>query len=190
MTREETIKIVGIITAAYPGSSRFADAQAVRAMVGVWANIFEADDAGLVALAVQEHISTSTWPPSVAEIREIMARISHPELIPPEEAWAVVNNFLNSHGEHNYGGLSELPEMIAETVKEIDYAQLYALYVSYARGHPERAGMARVTFLSAYRSRYEAARREAMLPAGLRRQLSAEARMELTTGGKRDVQGE
>ena len=97
MTREETIKVIGIITTAYPNFDKFRDEKHIRSMVAIWADMFSEDDAGLVALAVKEHISTSKWPPSIAEIREIMTRIAHPDIIPPDEAWEVVSKLSLIH---------------------------------------------------------------------------------------------
>ena len=68
MTREEIIKVIGIITTAYPNFDKFRDEKHIRSMVAIWADMFSEDDAGLVALSVKEYISTSKWPPSIAEI--------------------------------------------------------------------------------------------------------------------------
>lgn len=173
MTREDTIKLVGVITAAYPGSSRFSDPKAVRAMVGVWANIFADDDAVLVALAVREHISTSTWPPSIAEIREGMVRITRPDLVPPEAAWLMVSKCLDEAGERDYSNCrKELPKLIAETVDAIKYGNLYAMRTAYICGRQDKAGADRAAFLAAYKPRYEQELRNAMLPDKLRQQLA------------------
>lgn len=102
MTREEIIKVIGIITTAYPNFDKFRDEKHIRSMVAIWADMFSEDDAGLVALSVKEYISTSKWPPSIAEIREIMVRIAHPDIIPPDEAWEVVSKYLAVTGEYNH----------------------------------------------------------------------------------------
>ena len=164
MTREETIKVIGIITTAYPNFDKFRDEKHIRSMVAIWADMFSEDDAGLVALAVKEHISTSKWPPSIAEIREIMTRIAHPDIIPPDEAWEVVSKYLDTEGEYNHGDIYRaLPRTIAEVVDSIGYGQLYAMHVAYARGHAAKAGLDRV----------ERQRRKAMLPGSLRQKIEA-----------------
>ena len=165
MTREETIKVIGIITTAYPNFDKFRDEKHIRSMVAIWADMFSEDDAGLVALAVKEHISTSKWPPSIAEIREIMTRIAHPDIIPPDEAWEVVYN----HGDI----YRALPRTIAEAVDSIGYGQLYAMHVAYARGHAAKAGLDRVAFMQAYEDKVERQRRKAMLPGSLRQKIEA-----------------
>ena len=174
MTREDTIRVIGVITAAYPNSDKFRDEKLIRSMVAVWSDIFSKDDAGLVALAVKEHISTSKWPPSIAEIREIMVRIAHPDIVPPDEAWEVVSKYLDITGEYNYGDIYlALPKAIAEAVDSIGYGQLYAMHVAYARGHASKAGLDRVAFMQAYEDKVERQRRKAMLPGSLRQKIEA-----------------
>lgn len=174
MTWEETIKAIGIITTAYPNFDKFRDEKHIRSMVAIWADMFSEDDAGLVALAVKEHISTSKWPPSIAEIREIMTRIAHPDIIPPDEAWEVVSKYLDTEGEYNHGDIYRaLPRAIAEAVDSIGYGQLYTLHVAYARGHAAKAGLDRVAFMQAYEDKVERQRRKAMLPGSLRQKIEA-----------------
>ena len=174
MTREETIKVIGIITTAYPNFDKFRDEKHIRSMVAIWADMFSEDDAGLVALAVKEHISTSKWPPSIAEIREIMTRIAHPDIIPPDEAWEVVSKYLDTEGEYNHGDIYRaLPRTIAEAVDSIGYGQLYAMHVAYAWGHAAKAGLDRVAFMQAYEDKVERQRRKAMLPGSLRQKIEA-----------------
>lgn len=174
MTREETIKAIGIITTAYPNFDKFRDEKHIRSMVAIWADMFSEDDAGLVALAVKEHISTSKWPPSIAEIREIMTRISYPNIIPPDKAWEVVSKYLDTEGEYNHGDIyRDLPRTIAEAVDSIGYGQLYAMHVAYARGYPGKAGLDRLAFMQAYEDKVDRKRRKAMLPLSLRQKIEA-----------------
>ena len=91
MTKADAAKLVAIVVTAYPNYDKFRDEAAVTATVNLWATIFQADDGRIVALALNKHIATSKWPPSVAEIRELMLEIQHPELIPPEQATYTTN---------------------------------------------------------------------------------------------------
>lgn len=172
MTREDTIKLIGVITMAYPNFDRFRDEKHIRSMVGVWADMFADDDAGLVALAVKEHISTSKWPPSIAEIRELMARMVRPDIIPPDEAWDIVTKYLYVAGEFCHRDYhAELPKAIAETIDAVGYGQLYALHVAYIRGNPSKAGQDRTAFIQAYEEKYERQKQLAMLPKTLRQSI-------------------
>lgn len=168
MTKEDTIKLVSIITVAYPNFDKFKDEKHIRGMVNLWASLFCDDDSHIVALAVKQHIATSKWPPAVAEIREIMADIQHPYLLWPDQAWEAVAKVLLTEGE--YGGdnvYSLLPRPVAEAVDAIGYGQLYALSVAYARGHASKAGLDRVSFIQAYEGKFNRLKKNAMLPPAL-----------------------
>lgn len=174
MTREETIQLIGIITMAYPNFDKFRDERHIRSMVSVWADMFAEDDGHIVAMAIKQHISTSKWPPSIAEIRELMVGIRYPDIIPPDEAWAAVSKLLYTEGEHCSDDIHRLlPKPIAEAVEAVGYSQLYALRVAHARGHSGKAGLDRVAFLQAYEAKIERLKQQAMLPAALRRGIEA-----------------
>ena len=83
MTKADAARLVAIVVTAYPNFDKFKDAKAIEATVNLWAMMFEQDESGIVALAVKKHIATNKWPPSVAEVREIMLEIQHP----PHPAW-------------------------------------------------------------------------------------------------------
>lgn len=164
MTRADTAKLIAIIVMAYPNFDKFKDDDHVKSVVNMWATMFSDDDPGLVGLAVKKHISVSKWPPSVAEIREIMVEIQHPELIPPDLAWSAVQDLLTTEGEYGLNGsiYDRLPEMIARAVESCGgYHAIYKLRVSPYRdgGKP---GMDRVAFMQQYTPLYERAKERAM----------------------------
>lgn len=187
MTRKEIISLIGVITMAYQKFDKFRDENHIRSMVTVWADIFSEDDASLVGLAVKEHINTSVWPPSIAEIRERMFRITNPNIIPPEEAWSMVAKLMYVEGEYNHRDYHKfLPKAIAETIDAIGYTQLYGLHVAYIRGSSSKAGLDRVAFIQAYEEKYEQQRRTAMLPKQLRQSID-EARALHDGGTKKQI---
>ena len=103
MTKADAARLVAIVVTAYPNFDKFKDAKAIEATVNLWAMMFEQDESGIVALAVKKHIATNKWPPSVAEVREIMLEIQHPELIEPDKAWLAVSDLMYSAGQFNHG---------------------------------------------------------------------------------------
>jgi len=175
LTREDTIRLIGIITMAYPNFDKFRDEKHIRSLVQVWADMFADDEPGLVAMAVKTHISTSKWPPSIAEIREIMARITNPNIIPPERAWEIVAKYLFVKGEFgdSFNIQDELPPAIADTVNAIGYSQLYELNRAYVYGGSSKAGLGRLAFIQAYTERIERMRTDAIMPASLKTKIAA-----------------
>jgi hypothetical protein len=181
VTKKETISLFGILIAAYPNFDKFKDDSQVEGMVNMWASLFADDDSTIVGLAVKKHIMTSKWPPSIAEIRDIMADITHPDLIPPDQAWAAVSDLLYAVGESNSNAAHrQLPPLIAQTVDAIGWRTLYQLYRGSYGGSKD--GMDRVAFMDLYRPAYERARTEACCSPTLTGCIEA-ARRKLSTGG-------
>lgn len=160
MTKQETVKVVTLIVMAYPAAEKLKDENTITAMVEVWANIFKDDNPRLVELAVQKHIATNKWPPNIAEIRDQMVTLEHPEIIPPDVAWAAVSDLLYSSG---YGDQSHmLPPLIARCVETIGWDHLKEMHRGAHGGY--KPGMDRVTFIAQYTPMYEREREKAMLP--------------------------
>lgn len=181
MTKKETIGLFGILIAAYPNFDKFKDDSQVEGMVNMWATLFADDDSAIVGLAVKKHIMTSKWPPSVAEIREIMADITHPDLIPPDQAWTAVSDLIYAVGEHNHGEAQRsLPPLIAQTVDAIGWSTLYNLHCGHHRGNKD--GMDRVAFMDLYRPAYERAKADACCSASLLGGINT-IKQQLTNGG-------
>ena len=129
MTKKDAAQLVAIVVTAYPNYDKFRDADSVKATVSLWAMMFEDVDAPLVALAVKKHIATSKWPPSVAELREILLEIAHPDLIAPDQAWLAVSDLLYSEGEFNHGDLKQqLPPLVARAVESIGWNNLWEMH--------------------------------------------------------------
>lgn len=174
MTKADAAKLVAIVVTAYPNYDKFRDEAAVTATVNLWASMFQSDDGRIVALALNKHIATSKWPPSVAEIRELMLELMHPDLIEPDRAWLAVSDLLYTTGEHNHGDLYlQLPPLAVRAVEAIGYYNLYEMHRSCYRGG--KPGMDRVAFMDIYKPMYEREKQRAMTPEGLTSQIDAVA---------------
>jgi hypothetical protein len=170
MTRADAGRLVGIVITAYPNSDKYRDKEAVTNAVNLWADFFADDDERIVALAVKKHISTSKWPPAIAEIREIMTEIRRPDLIPPDEAWTLVSRYMDVSGEYDGGERLErvFPAPIIRALNAVGYRALRDLRIRrYDRG-AKQAGLDRLAFTQAYEPEYERERKKAAMPPKLR----------------------
>ena len=167
MTKADAAKLVAVVVTAYPNYDKFKSAEAVQATVNLWAMMFESDDGALVALAVKKHIATNKWPPSVAEIREIMLDMVAPDLIPPDVAWQAVADLMKELGEFASDETlaRELPPMTMQAVHTLDWYTLKKMHrAAYVN---EKPGMDRVAFMQVYTPMYERAKMRAMTPENI-----------------------
>lgn len=164
MTKKDTAQILAAIISAYPNHDRFGSEMAIEGMVGVWASSFKEDDVKLVQLAVAKHIQTNKWPPSIADIREIIMTIQCPDLIPPDEAWIAVANLLYVD---EFGYRSDaLPPLIKDAVDAIGWSNLQEMRRSAGRG--SKPGLDRVAFMDIYKPLFERERQRMQLAPGIR----------------------
>ena len=170
MTKKETAQVLAAISSAYPNHDRFASEQAVEGMATIWAATFAEDDAKLVQLAVAKHIQTNKWPPSIAEIREIMLTIQCPDMIPPDEAWIAVTDLLYASGDFTDPS-NQLPELISRAVKAVGWSTLRELRRQATIGG--KPGLDRVAFMDIYRPLYERERQRQQVAPKIRETIDA-----------------
>lgn len=70
MTREETIKILAILKAAYPNSYRNMSKEEANGTVTIWTMQFAQFPADVVMLAINKLISSSPFPPAICEVKD------------------------------------------------------------------------------------------------------------------------
>ncbi len=72
MTREEAIKILAVLTAAYPHSYKSMTEEEANGVVMVWSIQFADVPADIVFMAVNKAISSCKFPPSISEVKECL----------------------------------------------------------------------------------------------------------------------
>lgn len=152
MTRVETIQIITAIKLAYPTFGEKTDDKTFTCMVDFWHKFFEGDSYKLVEFAVQRHISTNKWLPSIADVREQIAKLKRPDLIPPDIAWETVSDYIYSRDCY-----VQLPPLIAKVVETIGTYTLKEC----------RGGYDKQLFMELYKPAYEREFEKAMLPKAL-----------------------
>lgn len=74
MTREETIKMLAILKAAYPSSYKGMTKEEANGTIAIWTMQFADMPADIVLMALNKAISTSQFPPAISEVKK---KISH-----------------------------------------------------------------------------------------------------------------
>lgn len=75
MTKDETLKVLAILKAAYPANYSGMSRREAEGVVTVWALQFADVSAEIVLMAVQKLISTSKYPPVVSEVKSKISAI-------------------------------------------------------------------------------------------------------------------
>lgn len=70
MTRDETIKILSILKAAYPNSYKNMTKDEANGTIMVWASQFADIPADVVLVTINKLISTNPFPPAICEVKK------------------------------------------------------------------------------------------------------------------------
>lgn len=75
MTKKEALQVLAILKAAYPNSFNGMNQKEAMGTVAIWSTHFANLSADIVLMAVNKAISTSKFPPSIAEVKEKLSSI-------------------------------------------------------------------------------------------------------------------
>ncbi|MCD8363010.1 MAG: hypothetical protein LUC98_08640 [Lachnospiraceae bacterium] len=164
MTREEFGTLVKGMKAVYVQATFLPDADAFN----VWYGLLQDLPYDLVSMAIQEHMLTEKFPPTIADIRAKVAEITAPEELRMGEleAWGHVSDAINhsmflADAEMEF---NKLPRVCQIAVGNSSTLQSW---------RNTRDQTAQSHFLRTYRETVERLKRERMLPPGTREQIEA-----------------
>ena len=75
MTQNDAIKILAVLTAAYPHSYKNMTPEEANGVVAVWSVQFADIPADIVFMAVNMAISSCKFPPSICEVKEKLKKL-------------------------------------------------------------------------------------------------------------------
>ncbi|EDU35714.1 hypothetical protein CLOSPO_01879 [Clostridium sporogenes ATCC 15579] len=118
MNKEQTIKILSIIKAAYPQWARDLKVNDAQMMVTLWNDMLQDYEYNLVQIAIKKVIATNKFPPSVSEVIESINYIKtggQAEMT-EIEAWGLVRRAIKNSAYHAEEEFNKLPSRIQEAI--------------------------------------------------------------------------
>jgi hypothetical protein len=116
MTPKETIKVISVLTAAYPNFAISSET------IELYSKFLSDMPYELGQAVVLKLISENKWFPSISEIREAVIKIMPNEIPSTEEAWLEVVNQIRSEG--SYGSPTFTSNLIYKAVQAIGWREL------------------------------------------------------------------
>lgn len=121
MTDREFETIALALKASYPNSNVLPDKYAMRTWFEALADL----DARVASNAVWEHISTSVFPPSIAEIRQKCSERLSPMITDWGEAWEEVLMAIRKYGSYREDeAVNSLSKLTAIAVRRMGFRNL------------------------------------------------------------------
>lgn len=117
MTKQETLMILGVLKAAYPGFYASIKPAEAEGIVGLWQEMFF-EPAQVVAAAVKALIATrtSTYPPTIGEVKDMIWLLMGSSRTGAAEAWNLVLDAIDNGIYSAEKGFAALPPDIQSIV--------------------------------------------------------------------------
>lgn len=122
MLRSETVKMFALIKSLFPRDEAFKNA--TPDMVNAWTDMLQDIPFDAGCAAIKAAVSTSPFPPSIAEIRDYATRLNGPRRMTAEEAWGQACEVIRTYGTKTVlkdGAVEKPPEYTDVTVERRTY---------------------------------------------------------------------
>lgn len=121
MTKDEFKKLAKGMKAVYSQPTFLPDADALQ----IWYELLKDLDYMIAQAAVQKHMISSKFPPTIAEIREQAASVAHGDRPLWSDGWEQVLKAIRKYGSYNpSAALAEMDEITRQTVERLGYRDL------------------------------------------------------------------
>lgn len=169
MTKADVIGIMAILETAYPQYYAKRGNQERMEAANLWAELFAADPAPVVAAAIKAIIisSPNPFPPSIGEIKNKMHDLTTPSGLSETEAWAMVSKALHN-GIYGYAQeFEKLPPTVQVAVGRPEQLREWAVMPE-----DEVQSVVASNFMRGYKTVTRREREMEMLPSDVRELLT------------------
>lgn len=166
MTKAETVKLLSAISLLWPRVKDPADPERARMGVELWHDLIGDVDYHVAMTAVKVLAVTSRYQPTIAEVRQEIARITDPEPdLTSGQAWEAAKRAISAYGYYQESAaMRSLPPRVAQAVQAIGWQDLCG-------ANAATIGVERGQFCRAYDQQMAQTMRTRCLPAGLHQEI-------------------
>ena len=175
MDREEFRTLVKGMKAVYTDPKFIADKDAFD----VWFQLLKDLDYEKAGMAVQKHMMSSRFPPTIADVREQYACITQPQELNEMEAWSLVSSALRNGIYGAEEEFAKLPETVRKAVGNACNLRFWA-----ESGSEAVETVIQSNFIRTYRVVAARKKEAAGMPEGIRRLIQAADRNHMDAGRK------
>lgn len=172
--KDRFIVLAKALKSAYAKPDFLPDEKAIK----VWYAMLQDIPYEVLNLAIQRHIMTNVFPPTIAELRSASADILTEETDDWTEAWSKVLDVVSRYGLQNAReGITKLDDITVEAVKRVGY---------WAICNSENIGVERANFRTAYETIIAKRKSEAVISTRLLEQIG-EVRKNIPENRKKEL---
>lgn len=163
MTSMETTAILAVIKTAYPRYYDKKTEKELKETISLWHTMLAEYRADTVSAAVKALIATSKFPPTIAEVIEMINTLTKPAELGEVEAWGLVKNAIRNSTYYSVEEFDKLPKTIQRTLGNPSVLREWAI--------SEDESMENViasNFMRAYRAKVDNVRTLEAVPASVK----------------------
>lgn len=118
MTKKETIQVLTVLHAVYPGQNGTQTNEALQIRAGIWNKIFADEPVSAVMAAVEAYIANDTkgFMPGPGQIKEQIAIMYKDNNLSEQEAWDIVLSALKNSTYYADEEWAKLPDVVKQAV--------------------------------------------------------------------------
>lgn len=134
MNRDEVITILGVLKTSYPRFYAGMTKEEMYNTIDLWSEMFAHESPHLVVTAVKNLINTFKFPPTIADVKEEMYKLTNQENQSPIEIWNLIKKAIRNSGYYSYEEFQKLPEIAQKFVGSPNQLKEWALDIDFNDG--------------------------------------------------------
>lgn len=134
MTKNDVVKIFIVLRTAYPNFYKEMKKEDLEATIDLWTEMFAHENPALVVAAVKNLINTFKWPPTIADVKDEMYKLTQTETETPVEMWNKIKAAMSRASYYAQEEFDKLPEVAKKFVGSPNQLREWALSVDYNDG--------------------------------------------------------
>lgn len=131
MNREQIIAILKVLKTAYPKFYVDMTKDEMLNTIDLWTEMFAHENPALVTAAVKNLINVFKWPPTIADVKDEMYKLTESETETPIEIWNKIKKAIGRSGYYSYEEFQKLPEIAQKFVGSPNQLKEWALDIDY-----------------------------------------------------------
>lgn len=116
MDREQIIAILKVLKTAYPKFYAEMTKEEMLNTIDLWTEMFSHENPAIVTAAVKNLINSFKWPPTIADIKEEMYKLTDTREESPIEMWNVIQKAIQRSTYYAHEEFEKLPEIAQKFV--------------------------------------------------------------------------
>lgn len=168
MTKQETAKVIAVITTTYPSSYSKFDSFMIDNLITAWHSVLEDYTYEQANAGLKIYLSSDTtgFPPSPGQVIDCIHKIEHQDEMTPLEAWQYVSKAIKNSIYHSEEEFAKLPEIVQRAVGNQSNLKEWAMMDSETVQSVEQSH-----FIRAYDSMVKRKKEDAKIPAKVRQMI-------------------